>query len=737
MWSVVFVAAFVVFALLTAVRWTVLDPAWHQRVLDDVDAYNRVYREVLVDPELAEITDDLLARLPVERSVIDANLRLVVPAATLRETVERASVSLTEYLRKERDDVDADFLLEPLQARLDELHDAFVADVVGQLEPAFVEAFEEFESRFEDLVADVRAGRRPTQFPTITVIDSVVDPLTALILDPAGDVRPALRSQVRAAVAAGDLNGALALAVPKYAQDSPRAAFADLQARAGGLRYDLAADTIEREQDRVLDALRTLREVVGEVLPLVTLLAAAVAAVALAAVVWPYRRSPTALGRVVATTLAGAGGALVGTWLVLRALLGDPFAPATRAASGLPPSVRALLADVGRQARRSFEAAVLDFAVLALVAAGVVATAVWTLPPLVTAVGTVRGRRLVTLAAGTCAVGVLLGSGVLLRSGTTDAAPLVCNGDRDLCDRPLERVVFPMSHNAMASSELGWISANHDLTPRAQLDMGIRGLMLDWWYWDDADRFLELADGADLPDDYVAFLSRILAEDTAVRPGTYLCHAICRLGSTPLVDGLREIRAWLDANPHEVLVMIVQDEIAPEDGVAAMRASGLDSYVYVPARDPEAPWPTLRQLIRTGKRLVFFVERADDPITPWYRNAYDFMMETPFTFRRPDLMSCAPNRGGTDRPLFLMNHWVQRAAPSRIDAGVVNQADAIVARARRCARERGRLPNFVAVDFASVGDVFGAVERLNRLMGRLPSQPPTAPSRNRNMGGST
>ena len=88
-------------------------------------------------------------------------------------------------------------------------------------------------------------------------------------------------------------------------------------------------------------------------------------------------------------------------------------------------------------------------------------------------------------------------------------------------------------------------------------------------------------------------------------------------------------------------------------------------------------------------------------------------METPFTFRNPAAFSCAPKRGGTHKRLFVMNHFITRAAPSRSDAAVVNARAPIVTRARRCEKVRGRSPNFVQVDFATLGDVHGAVDQLN------------------------
>lgn len=719
-----FVVAFVVFALATAIRWTLLDPRWHQSVLEDVGAYERVYDEVLVDPELAEITSDLLSNLPVDRSVVDANLRLVVPIATLRSTVERTSVSITEYLRKRRDDVDAVYLLDPIRSRLQELETALVADLVRSLEPSFVDALEEFEVKLDALVDDVRAGIRPTQFPDITVVEPLVEPLTAVILHGVPEVTPALRVQVEALVRVGDINGALALAVPHYDADRPLNAFRDLESRVGSSRYDFAADTVAREQDRVLDAVRGFRGIAGDILPAITVVAVAMAAIALSGLAWTARSSIAGAARILALVLAVGAAALAGTWFAIRLALGDPFTGLTHPESGLPASVRALMGDIGRRARGSFEATILDVVVVTLVGSALVIVVGIALPALLALTASPRGRRLVGAAAVAGAIAAWVGSGALVRSGGAEATRLVCNGREDLCDRPLDEVAFVMSHNAMAASELGWISANQDLSLRAQLDMGVRGLMLDWWYWEDTDRFTELADGADLPPEYVAFLSRLLAEHFVPRPGTFLCHAICRLGSTPLVDGLRDIRRWLDENPNEVLVIIAQDEIDPDDGVAAMRAAGLDEYAFVPPRTLSATWPTLRQLIDSGKRLVLFVERADKAPAPWYTNAYDYMMETPYTFRGPTEMSCEPFRGGRGKPLFLLNHWIQRAAPSRVDAGTVNEADFIVDRARRCAKERGALPNFIAVDFVNVGDVFGATNRINDLMRSEPHDPP-------------
>jgi len=104
---------------------------------------------------------------------------------------------------------------------------------------------------------------------------------------------------------------------------------------------------------------------------------------------------------------------------------------------------------------------------------------------------------------------------------------------------------------------------------------------------------------------------------------------------------------------------------------------------------------------------------AEGPPPGWYHHAFEYIQETPYRFEQPHDFTCALNRGDPDATLFLMNHWVQRVAPDRADAVNVNSHDAIVDRARACQRERGLLPNYIAVNFYGIGDLTDAVASLN------------------------
>ena len=307
------------------------------------------------------------------------------------------------------------------------------------------------------------------------------------------------------------------------------------------------------------------------------------------------------------------------------------------------------------------------------------------------------GRRLTTglLAATLIAVVVVTFVGT---GGTTTAAPAAgpCNGHDQLCDRRLDRVVLPATHNSMSAPLPGWFSTQQDRPIADQLVDGARGLLIDTHY---ADR---------LPN------GRLRTYFGS--PG----HSFCELGGTPLESVLDDLRDFLIANPNEVLVVINQDRVTPEDFVAAVIDAGLEGLVY---RGPvKGDWLTLRQMIDRSQRVVFLAENRAGT-APWYRLAYSgIAQETPYSFtraaqltaRRGLAATCEPNRGTAGAPLFLVNHWITTdPVPLPSNAARVNAYEPLLARARECRRIRGQLPNLLAVDFYRRGDVFRVVDTLN------------------------
>jgi hypothetical protein len=253
----------------------------------------------------------------------------------------------------------------------------------------------------------------------------------------------------------------------------------------------------------------------------------------------------------------------------------------------------------------------------------------------------------------------------------------------------------------------------HDGNIRAQLDAGVRALLIDTHHWS-ALVSAEQLSAADerLPPQLAEQLYATSGRLRQAHDGAYLCHNQCALGAVPLSESLDTIREFLDENPDEVVTLIIQDEISPAETAQAFHDAGLDGYLHEHRRGSR--WATLGELIDRGERLVVFAENEGPP-PGWYQQGFEQMQETPYEFAEPEDFSCAANRGDPDASLFLLNHWVSRpsSAPDRATAARVNARDVLVDRARACERERGLLPNYVAVDFYSLGDLIGAVDTLN------------------------
>lgn len=309
-------------------------------------------------------------------------------------------------------------------------------------------------------------------------------------------------------------------------------------------------------------------------------------------------------------------------------------------------------------------------------------------------------------------------------SVTADAA-LRCNGAPELCDRRLDDVTLAGAHNAMgASTNPHWMFPNQDGSVAELLGHGIRAFMLDVWYGsaigdavktdfrsEDDRRKYEAAIGPEAFAAAMRIRDRMVGEGGSV--GLYMCHGFCELGALPFDTALGQLRAFLAANPREVVLLILEDYVAPDDVEAAFEQADLLPYVYKGPVD--GPLPTLGEMIAASQRLVVLGEHRTGDV-PWYYPAFEVIQETPYTFHSPDDFACRLNRGEPGNPLFLMNHWIETTpAPLPSNAELVNTEQAIVSRARTCRRVRGKLPNVIAVDFAATGDVVGAVAVLNGL----------------------
>lgn len=265
------------------------------------------------------------------------------------------------------------------------------------------------------------------------------------------------------------------------------------------------------------------------------------------------------------------------------------------------------------------------------------------------------------------------------RNSVPDADPdssprRACNGSEALCNAPLDRIVFPGTHNSMASRENDFFAPNHEFGIAQQLEDGVRAMLLDTYFWEEE---------------------------------FYFCHGYCELGATLAAEGLGTIRTFLEDNPDELLVIIFQNGISPEETVEMLDAAQLTQYAMIPR---EADWPTAGELIDAGERLLMTLEFGAGP--EWLPNAWDVFVDTPYSFSSPDEFTCEANRGSADNGLHLLNHWLSNPLPTPELGAIANTYEQLSARVEVC-RSVGVFPNVVAVDFYATGALFEVVAELN------------------------
>lgn len=307
--------------------------------------------------------------------------------------------------------------------------------------------------------------------------------------------------------------------------------------------------------------------------------------------------------------------------------------------------------------------------------------------------------------------------------GPIDPAEIAeCNGAAELCDRRLNEVTFPGTHNSMsAADDRGWLFANqrHDIS--TQLEDGIRVLLIDPHYGvedgnqvrtdlvkegTDRNRIAKQigAEGLSAAEDLLGTLGRGSLEGERV---PYLCHSVCELGATSMASALGDIRSFLDDNRFEVVIIFVEPSIEPEEIEAEFRQAGLLPYVATLER--YEPLPTLRDMIASNRRLVVFTERdGGDP--PWYHEGFSFTQDTEVG---AELDECIGRNGNESSPLLMVNHWVDGFPPPVEANEKVTTLDALLERARTCKQELGRVPNLFPVDQYDRGEIIAAVEQLN------------------------
>ncbi|KAE8376725.1 PLC-like phosphodiesterase [Aspergillus bertholletiae] len=288
----------------------------------------------------------------------------------------------------------------------------------------------------------------------------------------------------------------------------------------------------------------------------------------------------------------------------------------------------------------------------------------------------------------------------LLLAQIVQCAPSACNGQSTFCNRKYSSITQLGSHDSPFVGPLP--QQNQNLQVTEQLDLGIRFLQG------------QTHKALDNPDTI------------------QLCHTSCLLENGGTLEAfLGTVKTWLDGHPDEVVTLLLTNG----DGFPASRfdevfaSAGIKGYAFVPSSSPDVlavdSWPTLGELIGTGKRLVVFLDSgADTTSVPYILDEFGYFFETPYDVTDASFPDCSidrPSGASADGRMYIVNHFLDVdvlgvLVPDRIHAPRTNAISgygSIGAQSDLCQSLYKRLPNVVLVDFVDQGEVMKAQNTLN------------------------
>lgn len=237
----------------------------------------------------------------------------------------------------------------------------------------------------------------------------------------------------------------------------------------------------------------------------------------------------------------------------------------------------------------------------------------------------------------------ILSATVTTSTAATPENTQPCNNYPEFCNRKYSNITEVCAHNSPFVRERN-AASNQQLTVTQQLNDGIRVLQGQAHYINDT---------------------------------LYYCHTSCDLLNAGTVeDYLRTVTQWVAAHPFDVITIIFgnynwQDTdmngnrtVTSKQFAEPIEASGLKKYVYQPPKTAMNldDWPTLGELIISGKRVITFIDyNFDTDAVPYLLWEFYNIWETPFSPTSEDFTCEIQRPGGLSENksremMYMANH---------------------------------------------------------------------------------
>ncbi|KAF4380826.1 hypothetical protein F8388_017180 [Cannabis sativa] len=191
----------------------------------------------------------------------------------------------------------------------------------------------------------------------------------------------------------------------------------------------------------------------------------------------------------------------------------------------------------------------------------------------------------------------------------------------------------------------------------------------------------------------------------------------------PAINVLKEVEAFLSANPTEIVTIIIEDYVHTTKGLTNLFAmAGLDKYWYPVSKMPKKgkDWPTVTEMVQENHRLLVFTSDSSKEAKEGIAYQWKYFLEN--ESGDPGVKGACPNRkeskalDSKSATLFLQNYFP--TYPVEADACKENSGP-LAAMVGTCYKAAGNLmPTFLAVNFymrSDGGGVFDIIDRMNGL----------------------
>ncbi|KAK6798392.1 hypothetical protein RDI58_006094 [Solanum bulbocastanum] len=268
---------------------------------------------------------------------------------------------------------------------------------------------------------------------------------------------------------------------------------------------------------------------------------------------------------------------------------------------------------------------------------------------------------------------------------------------------PFNKYSWLVTHNAFSMVNAPLLTGpqritfyNQEDTVTNQLRNGVRGLMLDMY---------------DFENDI------------------WLCHSFrgqCYnfTAFQPAINTLKEVEAFLSANPTEIVTIIIEDYVHSPKGLTKVFAdAGLGKYWFPVSKMPRKgdDWPTVNDMVKKNYRLLVFTSDSSKEAAEGIAYQWRYMVENEPGDPGVVPGSCSSRKeskalNSRSASLFLMNYFPTVAVQ---DGACKEHSTQFVDTVGACYKAAGNMmPNYVAVNFYMRSDGGGVFDVLDQMNGR-------------------